>query len=92
MSEQWALLHKRAINHNGSNDTLFLMKWEAGIPNPEGHRCRCKIFYHTWKRSNPPNYTDYFGWSVRLHNAINAKLGKPIIPLEIARSHWASLV
>jgi hypothetical protein len=36
----------------------------------------------------PPNYDDWFAYSVRLHNRVNAKLGKPEIDLEHAKQIW----
>jgi hypothetical protein len=39
----------------------------------------------------PPDYTSpeaFFAWGVRLHNAVNAKLGKPEITIEEAYSIW----
>lgn len=35
-----------------------------------------------------PDYTDWFAYSVRLHNAVNRKLGKPELSLDEARAIW----
>ncbi len=32
-----------------------------------------------------------FAWSVKLHNAVNVMLGKPIVSLEDAQAHWLSI-
>lgn len=84
MSNLWNELHKRAINHNGSDDSVFLRDWENRIPNYEGG-CKCRSFYIIWKRQNPPTFSDYFEWSIRLHNAVNTKLNKAIISVLDAR-------
>jgi hypothetical protein len=39
----------------------------------------------------PPDFSSpeaFFAWGVRLHNAVNAKLGKPEITIEEALSIW----
>lgn len=36
----------------------------------------------------PPRFDDWFAYSVDLHNAVNAKLGKQLVTLEDARSIW----
>ncbi len=36
----------------------------------------------------PPDYTDWFAYSVRLHNAVNRKLQKPELTLDEARAIW----
>jgi hypothetical protein len=85
MAHVWKELHNRAIIHpRGQNDTQFLTIWANKIPNFEGG-CKCRSFYVLWKARNPPNFSDYFTWTVNLHNAVNAKLGKPSMTVEVAR-------
>ena len=75
--------------HNGSIvDTEGLAAWESTIPQ---YGCSCKRFYAEWKAANPPDFTSpeaFFAWGVRLHNAVNAKLGKPEITIDEAYSIW----
>ena len=75
--------------HNGSiRDAIGLANWEFTIPQYE---CNCRRFYADWKESNPPDFSSpeaFFAWGVKLHNAVNAKLGKQQITIEEALSIW----
>ena len=79
----WILLH------DGSIKTIEqLTEWELLIPQ---YGCSCKRFYAEWKAANPPDFSSpeaFFAWGVALHNAVNAKLGKPEITIEEAYSIW----
>ncbi len=76
--ELWAELHT-------SVTFATLSQWEVKIPN---FACGCRKFYDSWVRSNPPRAADFFSWTVDLHNAVNAKLGKPTLTLDDARKIW----
>jgi len=80
----WILLH------DGSVSTIEqLTDWELLIPQ---YGCACKRFYAEWKAANPPDFTSpeaFFAWGVNLHNAVNAKLGKPEITIEEAYLIWS---
>jgi hypothetical protein len=75
--------------HDGSILTpRDLANWEIRIPQ---YGCACKRFYAEWKAANSPDFTSpeaFFAWGVRLHNAVNAKLGKPEITIDEAYSIW----
>jgi hypothetical protein len=75
--------------HDGSISTIEqLTEWELLIPQ---YGCSCKRFYAEWKAVNAPDFSSpeaFFAWGVRLHNAVNAKLGKPEITIEEAYSIW----
>ena len=75
--------------HNGSIvNAEGLAAWELLIPQ---YGCSCKRFYAEWKAANPPDFTSteaFFAWGVALHNAVNAKLGKPEITIDEAYSIW----
>jgi hypothetical protein len=75
--------------HDGSVvDADGLAAWELTIPQYE---CGCRAFYAKHKAANPPDFTSpeaFFAWGVRLHNAVNTKLGKPEITIEEAYSIW----
>lgn len=81
----WEELHTRAFNHNGTNDKRFIDEFSRKIPRFMSG-CSCNEFWTKWLRANPPNYAKdkYFEWTVKAHNAVNAKLNKPIISLEDA--------
>ena len=75
--------------HNGSIfDAAGLASWETTIPQYE---CGCRAFYAKYKADNPPNFTTpeaFFAWGVKLHNAVNRKLGKPELTIDEALSIW----
>jgi hypothetical protein len=76
--ELWSELHTSVTFET-------LSTWETKIPN---FACGCKKFYDGWKQANEPRQDDFFAWTVELHNAVNAKLGKPIMDLKDARQLW----
>jgi len=59
--------------------------WVRRIPNIQ---CGCLLWLLEYLKSNPERYDDWFVWSWELHNAINTKLGKPLVTLEEARKIW----
>ena len=78
----WSLLHR----YRGC-DPQWLELWVYFIPR----RCDCKDGYQKILEEVPPDFTSpeaFFAWGVRLHNAVNAKLGKPEITIEDAYSIW----
>lgn len=86
MSELWKQLHLRAIDHTDSHDILFLAHFVRSIPRYT-HGCACQEHFTVWKRSHPPQFghhLEYFKWTVEAHNAVNIKLGKPIMSFEEA--------
>jgi hypothetical protein len=79
----WISLHDGTIF-----DAKSLADWELSIPQ---YGCQCKAFYRAWKTENAPDFSSteaFFAWGVRLHNAVNAKLGKHEITLDEAYSIW----
>jgi len=62
-------------------------EWFAGWLNriPCGN---CRSTARTILERIKPRYNDWFPWSVELHNAVNAKLGKPQVALQEAREIW----
>jgi hypothetical protein len=47
-------------------------------------RCDCLPDWHQVLLLIPFRATDQFAWSVEVHNAVNVKLGKPVLSLEQA--------
>lgn len=76
--ELWRQLHSEVTLET-------LADWESRIP---AYGCSCRSFYINYKASNPPSNASFFKWTVDLHNAVNAKLGKPQVALEDARRQW----
>lgn len=66
-----------------------LNDWESRIPN---YQCRgkCKKFYLSWKKDNPPKFPLSFYWKWKLKNAVNEKLGQKIMSLDDAFAFWSS--
>lgn len=78
----WAKLH----SYTG-NDPQWLDLWQYFIPQ----RCDCKDGYQKILEEMPPDFTSpeaFFAWGVRLHNAVNAKLGKPELTIDEAKAIW----
>lgn len=68
-------------------DPQWLDIWQYLIPG----RCDCREGYQKILEEYPPDFSTseaFFAWSVALHNAVNAKLGKPVITLQEAYSIW----
>jgi hypothetical protein len=78
----WSKLH----GYTGC-DPQWLDIWQYLIPQ----RCDCKDGYQRILAEMPPDFTSpeaFFAWGVALHNAVNAKLGKPEITIDEAYSIW----
>ncbi len=88
----WKELHLRTLNWNFSknnNDIKYLKGFGYRLPKFEAG-CKCRSFYNKYLKSTPPTFNKYFEWTVGLHNAVNKKLGKPLISLEVARNIWVT--
>lgn len=55
--------------------------WISRIPST----CGCGDDFPKVVELNPPRFDDWFAYSVDLHNAINKKLGKPLVNLHEAK-------
>lgn len=89
----WKELHAHALAYPLSPSEVevvaerrWLLDWEGRIPN---FSCNCKSNFELITRVIPPVFTgrkDYYLWTVRVHNAVNQKLGKAewMIPEEAA--------
>lgn len=83
--EIWKELHLRALTTVTKNDAIFLSRFRLKIPRYE--KCRCREFWDKYLLGNPPKYgNEYFAWTVQVHNAVNAKLGKKQYTVEEARA------
>lgn len=70
------------------SDPIKLADWENRIPN---YDCRCREGYNQFKAADPPDFSSpmaFFHWTVRIHNAVNQKLGKPELTLGHALTLW----
>jgi hypothetical protein len=50
--------------------------------------CGCADHFREILAANPIRFDDFVAWSVEVHNAVNANLGKPIFSLEEALQRW----
>ena len=81
----WEELHRHALAHDASDDSVWLADFEKRILGS----CSCR---REWKKDLvelPPRFNDYFAWTVDQHNRINARLGKPLMTVEEAQKRWA---
>jgi hypothetical protein len=62
----------------------WLDSWLSRIPKG----CGCVEDFVNWVKANPPEFQDWFPYSVRGHNFVNAKIGKPLTSVDSARSLW----
>jgi hypothetical protein len=87
----WAELHLFALRHeatrHGVSAASWFADWVADLPF-DG--CPCKGHLHEFLACNPPDWDKFFSWSVNLHNAVNARIGKLTIGLDQARELWSS--
>ena len=89
--ELWRELHERALKNSGENDIIYLAQFATKIPRYTTG-CKCKEFWNNWVRLNPPVYGkngEFFEWTVKAHNAVNAKLGKPQYTVEQAKAFYS---
>ena len=87
MSHLWKELHERALNFEGKSDYTYLINFGKKIPRyTKG--CKCKEFWDNWMKQNPPTFNKYFEWTVKAHNRVNLKLGKPQFTVKQARNFY----
>ena len=66
----WAELHGK---HNPTPE--WFKDWLSRVPNID---CGCQDTFRNYVKETPPDFDDFYAWSVKAHNWVNAKLGKPI--------------
>lgn len=82
----WALWHRRALDWSGGDDTEWIKREiMARLPS-----CSCGNHAASYLAAHPPVWADYFAWTVAFHNAVNARLGRPLLALEEARARWTN--
>ena len=86
-SRYWTELHLFALRVSGENHChdFWLTEWVKSLPF-EG--CPCEQHLKDFIRLNPPDWNDFFKWSVDLHNAVNARIGRLTIDVEMAKKMW----
>ena len=80
---QWQALHTTA--RDGLLTPAWLVAFNSGIPNLP---CGCRNHWRSVLAALPPPHSapaaEQFAWSWQAHNAVNGKLGKPLLSLEAA--------
>ena len=79
----WSDLHRRALTHEGDDST-----WIADYTKRIIGTCQCRKQWDQDIAKLPPDFSRYFEWTVAIHNAVNARIGKPILTVEEARARW----
>ncbi len=86
-TDLWNELHLRALEYKG-NDTIFINNFGKKIPRFTTG-CKCKEHWVKWVKANPPTFgPKYFDWTVRIHNSVNQKLGKPTYTTSEAKAFY----
>ncbi len=87
--ELWAELHKLGLVMDAGvtshTDAVRYLAWmKKRLPCGD-----CQAFYVDYLATHPPTFDGgFFNWTVTLHNAVNTKLGKPLVTEETARTLW----
>jgi len=88
-SRYWAELHLFGLRNPSlcAENDFWFRQWMLSLPF-DG--CPCEQHLKDFLRNNPPDWSDFFAWGVRLHNAVNDRIGRPTISVENARIVWSS--
>jgi len=65
----------RELHTKENPDSEWFADWVSRVP---GSTCKCQSWLKDYLQESPPRYEDFAAWAVECHNAVNAKLGKPI--------------
>jgi len=98
VSYRWEFEQPDYSNHNSKYHDLWRechtkqdanAEWFVDWLNRVPKTCGCnKSLQAILDELGQPDYTDWFAYSVRLHNAVNRKLGKPELSLDEAMAIW----
>lgn len=87
----WAELHLYALRTEGKgryhND--WFAAWYSDIPFGN---CPCKEHADKWLLENPIDNSDFFAWTIRMHNAVSERIGKNTLSVEDARRLWQNRI
>ena len=81
----WAELHLFALRHTGGDASEWFNGWKASLPF---NGCPCKEHFDEYLEQNPVDWNNFFGWTINLHNAVNERIGKPVMFVDDARNYW----
>lgn len=89
----WAAIHLIALGSPEKFDSASASGYKVFIQNlPYVIPCNtCREHFLEYLTKSPPAFTgraEFFEWTVKFHNAVNVRLGKPVVELETARKKW----
>ena len=84
----WKEIHLKSLTYSTDEFRVFLDSVPGRIPCE-----KCRRHYNAYRAEHPiHNNTNVLMWGIRFHNAVNLRLGKPVIPapkaIEIIK-RWA---
>lgn len=84
----WARWHRRALSWSGGDDRAWILR-EVLARVPCGD---CRRHLREYLLATAPDFTaaGYFAWTVAFHNAVNRRLGKPVLDIDAARAWWSA--
>jgi hypothetical protein len=85
----WQELHRRYLDWTaGQFDWQWLMA--DFIPRiSNAANCQCRANFRQWVFDHNVDWRNPFAWSVAAHNAVNLRLGKPLLSVDAARAYWS---
>ena len=87
-SHVWAVIHLSALNFHEifSNKNEYITFYNS-LSTTLG--CgKCISHYRKFMVDNPPDFTDLFGWTVKLHNSVNESRGETVFTREESFEYW----
>jgi hypothetical protein len=85
-SSLWKELHLWALTKEPDID--WLISWEKKVKAALGI-CTCYKHWLKLKEQYPVDWDNLFEWTVRVHNIVNRKLGKPQMTVAEARELYS---
>ena len=87
-SHVWAVIHLAALNfHEIFSDRNEYITFYNSLSTTLG--CvKCISHYRQFMVDNPPDFTDLFGWTVKLHNSVNESRGETVFTREESFEYW----
>jgi hypothetical protein len=80
-AQLWKELHSRALNWTGEDDSKWLLGFTRRVPCGE-----CQRHWAEFRMDRPPDWANYFDWTVEAHNSVNHRLGKKILTTDEAKA------
>jgi len=88
-SHVWAVIHGSALRYvKGVSGEMQYERFYTSL----AHTLECPVcigHYIKFIHKHPPDFSDLFGWTVKLHNSVNERIGKPILTREEAFEIWS---